>query len=291
MFLSLSFLLGFPAATTPVPLAVDARRFFAIVLQRCSALVIPAACCDDVVSDVSLTSCLTSCDTGEDESFVSADGVPKRSEHRHETFRSWSHRRCRTSGPDLRERWPSRLVATAAENDLTGLSCPTYRKKPLAVPGSDERTLFSTIGHHEMFFFLRGSHSFLMLILLVKIFIGRINKALSIRDAGPPCSKTSAKTFANATCRPSNAGVGLRLRERNLKKRIFSTWSVAGYLWRTTMNLHNGCRVSSSHSEGATAERISASSWLPAPYQEMPAERKAGEGWLMSHKLSWAAAS
>src|SRR5262249_18480970 len=32
--------------------------------------------------------------------------------------RARSHRRCRTARPDLRERWPSRLVATAAEDRL-----------------------------------------------------------------------------------------------------------------------------------------------------------------------------
>jgi hypothetical protein len=33
--------------------------------------------------------------------------------------RSWPHRWCWTSRPDLGERWPSRLVATAAEDRLS----------------------------------------------------------------------------------------------------------------------------------------------------------------------------
>jgi hypothetical protein len=47
----------------------------------------------------------------------------------------------------------------------------------------------------------------------------------------------------NATCVPKNAGGGLKLRQRNLKKWIFSAWSVAGYLWPTAMNLQNGYRI------------------------------------------------
>ena len=40
--------------------------------------------------------------------------------HRHTMYRlSRPHRRCWTARPDLGERWPSRLVATAAENRLS----------------------------------------------------------------------------------------------------------------------------------------------------------------------------
>src|SRR5262245_18667103 len=62
-----------------------------------------------------------------------------------------------------------------------------------------------------MFFPLRDGRSFFILILFVKIFIGHINKALSISGRGrAPCS-------VNAICLPNNAGGGLKSRLRNLK--------------------------------------------------------------------------
>ncbi len=46
----------------------------------------------------------------------------------------------------------------------------------------------------------------------------------------------------NVTSAPSNADGPLKPPILHLQKTIFSTWSGAGYLWRTAMNLQNGCR-------------------------------------------------
>jgi hypothetical protein len=58
------------------------------------------------------------------------------------------------------------------------------------------------------------------------------------------CLKNSAKTLVNATRVPKNVGGSRQPPVFRLKKRIFSTWSVAGYLWRTAMSLQNGYRIS-----------------------------------------------
>jgi hypothetical protein len=57
---------------------------------------------------------------------------------------------------------------------------------------------------------------------------------------------------------PSNAGGSLKPRLLRLQKRILLTWSVAGFLWRTTMNLQNGYRIPP-HPDGSTAADFSGS--------------------------------